>query len=137
MAESFLDKHCTAGQIALSHLFTRYFPGNSLQVICEHPDRSYTGQKLRDLNVDLAQLKDRESKLDEKLQKRKKQFHVLVHSIHQLQELLENEREEDDAITSSQDKDHPLLDASSASSSGGGVKDEDMDVAMFEAYLSQ
>ncbi len=55
------------------------------QTICEIPDRETTGRKLQEVEEELARLKRREEKLDEKLELRKKQCHLLVHTIHQLQ----------------------------------------------------
>lgn len=39
-------------------------------------------------------MKEMEDALDEKLEMRKKQFHVLVHSIHELQRLLDLDNED-------------------------------------------
>ncbi len=48
------------------------------------------------MREELEQLKGVEEALDEKLEMRKKSFHVLVHSIHQLQAMLTKEEEEED-----------------------------------------
>ena len=65
------------------------------KVICQNPDREATGRKLEEVREELEQLKGVEEALDEKLEMRKKSFHVLVHSIHQLQAMLAKEEEED------------------------------------------
>ena len=65
------------------------------QVICKHPDRATTGKKLTDVEAEIARLETEEQVLDAKLETRKKQFYVLVHSIQQLQEMLD---EDDDDV---------------------------------------
>ena len=85
--------------------------------------------------------------MDEKLELRKKQFHVLVHTIHQLQSLLDAERrEEGEEDSSSGDQsagggdsngqDCVLNTSNVSSEAGGGVgpkgnngEQEDMDCA--------
>ena len=46
-------------------------------------------------------MKDEEEILEDKLQSRKKQFHVLVNSIHRLQDLIDQEEEATDAMAAS------------------------------------
>ena len=65
------------------------------QVICKNPDRATTGKKLTDVETEIARLETEEQILDAKLETRKKQFYVLVHSIQQLQEMLD---EDDDDV---------------------------------------
>ena len=65
------------------------------QVICKNPDRATTGKKLTDVEAEIARLETEEQILDAKLETRKKQFYVLVHSIQQLQEMLD---EDDDDV---------------------------------------
>eukprot|EP00095_Tigriopus_kingsejongensis_P005162 maker-scaffold237_size242172-snap-gene-0.14 protein:Tk05162 transcript:maker-scaffold237_size242172-snap-gene-0.14-mRNA-1 annotation:"tho complex subunit 7 homolog" len=67
--------------------------------ICKNPDRNTTGRKLDEIQEEIDNLKQVEDALDEKLEMRKKQFHVLVHSIHELQRLLDADRDEDFAST--------------------------------------
>ncbi len=56
-----------------------------LQVISENPDRETLGNNLKEVQEELEQLKEVEEGLDEKLEMRKKSFHVMIHSIQQLQ----------------------------------------------------
>ena len=51
--------------------------------------------------MELNRLKDEEEMLEDKLQQRKKQFHVLVNSIHRLQDLLDQEEEATEAMVAS------------------------------------
>lgn len=64
-------------------------------VVLQHPDRKKTSKELEDLNKELEELTETEKKLDEKLVKRRKQFHALLTSIHHLRETLEEEERED------------------------------------------
>ena len=61
--------------------------------INQYPSREVTGKNIEDIQTELARLTEEEERLDSKLQMRKNQFHVLVHSIHQLQALLDKEEE--------------------------------------------
>ena len=72
-----------------------------LQQINVYPTRAITGKKKQETHAELNRLKDEEEMLEDKLQSRKKQFHVLVNSIHRLQDLLEQEEEVTDAMVSS------------------------------------
>ena len=47
--------------------------------------RADSGKNIEEASDHLKRLKQEEEELDAKLQQRKKQFHVLVNSIHQLQ----------------------------------------------------
>merc|ERR550519_295217 len=76
------------------------------KVIQTHPDRATTGDTIDNMQMELAELKQREQALEDKLDMRKKQFHVLVSTIHQLQSLLaEDEVEVANNVTSDTDKD--------------------------------
>lgn len=66
------------------------------KVISEQPDRKETSERLSTLKTELANLETTKQQLESRLALRKKQFHVLVTSIHQLQALLD---ELDDAET--------------------------------------
>lgn len=66
-----------------------------------YPTRAITGKKKQETHAELNRLKEEEEMLEDKLQSRKKQFHVLVNSIHRLQDLLEQEEEVTDAMVSS------------------------------------
>ena len=58
-----------------------------------HPDRETSQNRIEQLRIEQKLLEEREGKLEEKLDIRKKQFHVLVSSIHQLQDLLAADEE--------------------------------------------
>jgi len=64
------------------------------KVIQSHPDRDSSMQRLSGVQEELLQLQDKERLLQDKLETRKKQFHLLVSSIHQMQELLEEDEED-------------------------------------------
>lgn len=59
------------------------------KVISEQPDRKDTMERLRVLKSELQSLEGTKQQLESRLSLRKKQFHVLVTSIHQLQALLD------------------------------------------------
>ena len=61
------------------------------KVINENPDRATQGKKIDDIKADLNELIKMEAHLEDKLESRKKQFNVLVQSIHNLQELLDED----------------------------------------------
>jgi len=84
-------------------------------VIQTHPDRESSGARLETVQAELASLKDREQALEDKLDMRKKQFHVLVSTIHQLQSLLDADETEDN-------------DVSDMSGNADQDKEEDMEV---------
>ena len=69
-----------------------------LQQINVYPTRAITGKKKHEIHTELNRLKDEEEMLEDKLQQRKKQFHVMVNSIHRLQDLLDQEEEETEAM---------------------------------------
>jgi len=66
-----------------------------------YPSRADTGKKKQGILSQLNHLKEEEEMLEDKLQSRKKQFHVLVQSIHRLQELIDQEEEATDAMIAS------------------------------------
>ncbi|CAK1555219.1 unnamed protein product [Leptosia nina] len=70
------------------------------KVISEQPDRKETLEQLSTLKNELSTLETSKQQLESKLASRKKQFHVLVTSIHQLQALLD---EPDDIDLNSED----------------------------------
>ena len=72
-----------------------------LQQINLYPSRADTGKKKQGILSQLNHLKEEEELLEDKLQSRKKQFHVLVQSIHRLQELIDQEEEATDAMIAS------------------------------------
>ena len=55
------------------------------KTIQAYPSREESGKNIVEVTAHLERLKEEEEELDAKLQQRKKQFHVLVNSIHQLQ----------------------------------------------------
>ena len=63
------------------------------KVIMTHPDRDTSEARIEQLKAEQLQLEEKEVKLDQKLDIRKKQFHVLVSSIHQMQDLLANDED--------------------------------------------
>merc|ERR1719483_804237 len=58
------------------------------KVIQTHPTREESEARLEQVKQDLEQLQEKEYQLEDKLQARKKQFHLLVSAIHQMQDLL-------------------------------------------------
>ncbi|XP_043223170.1 THO complex subunit 7 homolog [Amphibalanus amphitrite] len=69
------------------------------KVIAQQPDRQQTEARLAQLRADLESLQSTQGELDDKLEMRRKQFHVLISSIHQLQQLLDEEPSEEAAET--------------------------------------
>ena len=61
------------------------------KIINENPDRATQGQKIEDITAEIENLKATETVLENKLEGRKKQFHVLVKSILDLQALLDED----------------------------------------------
>merc|ERR1712087_389021 len=59
------------------------------KVINKNPDRFTQGSKIEDIKLEIEHLKLTEATLEDKLESRRKQFHVLVQSIHNLQSLLD------------------------------------------------
>ncbi|XP_043483660.1 THO complex subunit 7 homolog [Leptopilina heterotoma] len=64
------------------------------KVINEQPDRVQTNSKLNTLRDELGCLKENSEQLERKLEMRRKQFHVLISSIHSLQGMLDEVDEE-------------------------------------------
>ncbi|XP_051163243.1 THO complex subunit 7 homolog [Leptopilina boulardi] len=64
------------------------------KVINEQPDRVETNSKLNTLRDELGCLKEKSEQLERKLEMRRKQFHVLISSIHSLQGMLDEVDEE-------------------------------------------
>lgn len=64
------------------------------KVINEQPDRKETNVKLETLKNELGTLKEKSEQLEYKLEMRRKQFHVLISSIHSLQSMLDESDEE-------------------------------------------
>ena len=85
------------------------------QVICKYPDRATTGKKLTDVEAEIARLETEEQILDAKLETRKKQFYVLVHSIQQLQEMLDEDDDDVGGGEVSKNSDAEAADTSQAS----------------------
>lgn len=65
------------------------------KVIAQQPDRQQTEARLALLRAELETLQSTQGDLDAKLEMRRKQFHVLVTSIHQLQRLLDDDQAEE------------------------------------------
>jgi len=63
------------------------------KVINKNPDRFTQGSKIEDIKLEIEHLKLTEATLEDKLESRRKQFHVLVQSIHNLQSLLDADNE--------------------------------------------
>merc|ERR1712192_264108 len=74
------------------------------KVIQSHPDRDSSTTRLETVREELGQLEEREKQLQEKLETRKKQFHLLVSSIDQMQDLLAEDEEENPTKTGSRSK---------------------------------
>lgn len=64
------------------------------KIINEQPDRKETDEKLSQLKKELGNLEEVREQLERKLDMRRKQFHVLVASIHQLQSMLDDDGDE-------------------------------------------
>merc|ERR1711915_44451 len=65
------------------------------KVIQQHPDRHDTLKQLEALDKELQQLSKIKENVDAKLELRKKQFHVLLSTIQELQQTLENDEKSD------------------------------------------
>ncbi|ELT96373.1 hypothetical protein CAPTEDRAFT_6671 [Capitella teleta] len=68
------------------------------KVIQNYPDREDMTKKLKDLDEELANMKETEQSLQRKLELRRKQFHVLISSLHELERILadDDEKEEEE-----------------------------------------
>ncbi|XP_011311065.1 THO complex subunit 7 homolog [Fopius arisanus] len=78
------------------------------KVISEQPDRMETNKKLETLREELGNLKEKSEHLEHKLEMRRKQFHVLISSIHSLQSMLDESDEEimDVSLENYEDSEH-------------------------------
>ncbi|XP_015116018.1 THO complex subunit 7 homolog [Diachasma alloeum] len=78
------------------------------KVINEQPDRQETNKKLETLKEELGNLKEKSERLEHKLEMRRKQFHVLISSIHSLQSMLDESDEEimDVSLENYEDSEH-------------------------------
>lgn len=70
-------------------------------MIQEHPDREDTLQKLAELDKELESLKESKGSLDEKLDLRRKQFHVLVNAIHEMENILNDVNKDSEQMDAS------------------------------------
>lgn len=71
------------------------------KVIQRHPERTRTQNEIKELQEEMERLKTSREKLISKLELRKRQFHLLVHSIHELQRLLEEEETSEESYLES------------------------------------
>lgn len=67
------------------------------KVIQQHPDRQETLRQLEEVDKELEVHRETERVLHEKLELRRKQFHVLLTAIHELQQILEEDEGKDEA----------------------------------------
>ncbi|KAG7319229.1 hypothetical protein KOW79_017703 [Hemibagrus wyckioides] len=70
------------------------------KVIQQHPDRHQTMEQLEALDKELQQLSQIKENVEDKLELRKKQFHVLLSTIQELQQTLENDEKMESDETS-------------------------------------
>ena len=68
-------------------------------MIQQHPPRQESHDKIAELQTRLQTLHENGESLDSKLELRRKQLCLLVHSIHQMQETLSKEEGEEPAIS--------------------------------------
>ncbi|XP_045164609.1 THO complex subunit 7 homolog [Mercenaria mercenaria] len=61
------------------------------KVIQQQPDRQETTRKLQNVDEELKHSEETKKKLEQKLDLRRKQFHVLISAIHELQSMLEED----------------------------------------------
>lgn len=61
------------------------------KVILEHPDRESSLSRIENIKQEQEQLRSKEKALEQKLEQRRKQFHLLISTIHQLQSLISEE----------------------------------------------
>jgi len=67
------------------------------EVVLQHPDRINTENKITDYQHELEEMKSQELNLVEKLNRKKKQCHALLTSIHHLQSILNEEAQLEEA----------------------------------------
>ncbi|CAH2312989.1 THO complex subunit 7 [Pelobates cultripes] len=78
------------------------------KVIQHHPDRHATLKQLDTLGEELQQLSQTKQNVEDKLELRRKQFHVLLNTIHELQQTLENdEKRAEESQDSQMDTQNP------------------------------
>ena len=63
------------------------------KVIQQNRDRQTTTQELEEIRNELALMKDTTEALEQKLELRRKQFHVLIAAIHEMQRILEKDEQ--------------------------------------------
>jgi len=68
-------------------------------IVLQQPDRLETESQITDLGKDVEEMQDTEQQLIARLNLRKKQFHALMTSIHQLKSVLDEEKLEDSRDT--------------------------------------
>ncbi|KAG8127954.1 hypothetical protein E2320_014854 [Naja naja] len=74
---------------------------NLAKIIQQHPDRHETLKQLEALGKELQHLSHIKESVEDKLELRRKQFHVLLSTIHELQQTLENDEKLSEAEESS------------------------------------
>uniref|UniRef100_A0A8C6QS85 THO complex subunit 7 homolog n=1 Tax=Nannospalax galili TaxID=1026970 RepID=A0A8C6QS85_NANGA len=77
------------------------------KVIQHHPDRHETLKELEALGKELAHLSHIKESVEAKLELRQKQFHVLLSTIHELQQTLEN----DEKLSEVEDTQETIMEA--------------------------
>ncbi|XP_033114630.1 THO complex subunit 7 homolog [Anneissia japonica] len=74
------------------------------KVIQKQPDRKETMKKLKELDENLTGLNENKISLEQKLESRQKQFHVLINSLLELQRILqEDEKSSEETLNSTLD----------------------------------
>lgn len=61
------------------------------RVIAKQPNRQETTKQIESLDQELQAMKEKQELLASKLELRKKQFHLLIHTIHELQEMFDDD----------------------------------------------
>ncbi|CAH0388043.1 unnamed protein product [Bemisia tabaci] len=87
------------------------------EIIKQHPDRLETTEKLKQIEKELISLKETEATVDKRIEMRRKQFHVMISSIHQLEAILKADKDNilDNSYDAFDDDDLDLLDKKSDS----------------------
>ncbi|XP_005092008.1 THO complex subunit 7 homolog [Aplysia californica] len=78
---------------------------NLAKIIQQQPDRQETTRQLQTLGKELSSLASTKQQLEEKLELRKKQFMVLITSIHELQRILEVDEQKEKEESKEEDMD--------------------------------
>ncbi|KAK3101600.1 hypothetical protein FSP39_004764 [Pinctada imbricata] len=73
------------------------------KVIQQHPDRQSTTKQLETLDKDVTLLEEQKETLEQKLDLRRKQFHVLIAAIHEMEKILEEDEVKDEENESTMD----------------------------------